>query len=253
MGKRKILDCFPFFNEWDIVELRLNSVDADYHIIQIADMTYQGEEIPDEVINEKYNRLKSLKKNVVVGITKFQHREKNQDWDRDDYQHNDIRNTINLVGAASDDWVIISDCDEIPIIPSILPDDQICTLEMEMFYFNLSRVSTYKWNHAKIGRWELFTDPLIQIRNAGHAHVIKPGGWHFSYFGGPDFIREKVKSFAHREFRQYHTASDEQLQASINGGCLFDGRSLSLVPFNNLDSLPKYLADNLQTKYRHWL
>jgi hypothetical protein len=46
---------------------------------------------------------------------------------------------------------------------------------------------------------------------------IKNGGWHFSYLGGSDQIRYKIKSFSHREYNNRRFTSEEHILGSIEG------------------------------------
>ena len=73
-----IYDCFQYFNEDHIVDLRLNVLDkfVDYFVISESTKTHQGKtkklnSILDESVQAKESRIRSLHKKVIV------HRPKN--------------------------------------------------------------------------------------------------------------------------------------------------------------------------------
>ena len=92
------------------------------------------------------------------------------------------------------------------------------------------------------------------IRWQNNFQYLTKAGWHFSYFGGLDRIRDKLQNFSHAADDMCKAAlakSDEELQKKINEkGDLF-GRGMWQHRESNDPSLPKYFLDNTE-RFRHF-
>ena len=158
--------------------------------------------------------------------------------------------------------------DEIPnphVIGENLPRfyNFIHRLDLDFFYYN---VNSY------VGKWPWGTTvgPMSEYEKCGGSHqarsngyhetkrVIADAGWHFSYFGGPDKIREKVKSFSHSQdqiAKDFFSRTDADLKADIK-----DRRDLYRRPEMNQfehrsagdPRLPKYFLEN-RDKFPHFV
>lgn len=78
--------------------------------------------------------------------------------------------------------------------------------------------------------------------------VIYPAGWHFSYLGGVERIKEKLSAYSHAEYDN-DEVKDGLIANIRNGRDIFDrpDHHFKYVPID--DSFPKELVDN-QDKYR---
>ena len=142
-----VYDCIPFFNELDILNLRLHILDpyVDKFIIEEATVTFSGE--PKELCFEKNKELFApfLSKieyivvdNSPVDVTTHE---------RDKFQKNALER--GLSDASPEDVILLSDVDEIPN-PEVLKEiihhfdkDKIYHLAQRMFYcyLNMEEVS----------------------------------------------------------------------------------------------------------------
>lgn len=120
-----IIDCFMFFNEIEILQLRLKLYYdiVDYFIIIDADKTFQGEykdylfekykdefkEYEDKIIYKKINipSIKYLNENYK------EYKEYENPWKREYYQRDYIRNILDDLECEPDDIISLSDIDEI--------------------------------------------------------------------------------------------------------------------------------------------
>ena len=110
-----IYDCFQYFNEDHIVDLRLNILDqhVDYFVISESTRTHQGE---TKKINFDINKFKKFKKKIIYLVAD----PKKNLLEEHKYGHSVIeqhqRNYImnGLIKAEEDDLILISDSDEIP-------------------------------------------------------------------------------------------------------------------------------------------
>ena len=145
----KVFDCFLFFNELDLLELRLNALDScvDYFVIVESGITFQGEEkeylfeknrsrfakFADKIIHfkvEKYSldfsdlpyiaAPRSVDDEILNAIYKYiddcPHFDKKKEfwWGNDFYQRECIWRALAVANSAPDDLILISDVDEIP-------------------------------------------------------------------------------------------------------------------------------------------
>jgi len=110
----KIYDCFTFFNELDLLKIRLNELNdvVDYFVIVEATKTQTG--IPKKLyFNENKDRYKSFNKKIIHIIVKDMPNIKtNSSWVLENYQRNQILR--GLVDCNDNDIILISDLDEIP-------------------------------------------------------------------------------------------------------------------------------------------
>jgi len=136
-----IYDCFTFFNEYDLLELRLGLLYdiVDYFVICELDVTQSGEKKQYNFEKVKNRYAKYLDKIIYLKETdapslrydKYINTDNaamNGDWSIENYQRNCIMHGLN--NCKQDDLVIISDLDEIPN-PSIFS-----RLMEERVYFN---------------------------------------------------------------------------------------------------------------------
>lgn len=145
--KQMVYDCIPFFNELDILKLRLNILNpiVDRFIIEEATVTFSGE--PKELCFEKNKEMfkEFLPKIEYIVVD-------NSPLDvtthvRDNFQKNALER--GLKGASDEDVIILSDVDEIPnpkVLKKIIAEfdpDRIYHLAQRMFYcfINMEEVS----------------------------------------------------------------------------------------------------------------
>lgn len=145
----KVFDCFIFFNELDLLELRLNVLDScvDYFVIVESAITFQGED--KEFIFEKHrNRFSRFENKIIYfKVEKYAidfsnlpyideprnadekilnkiyrfiddcpHFDKTREfwWGNDFFQRECIWRALAVANPEPDDLIVISDVDEIP-------------------------------------------------------------------------------------------------------------------------------------------
>jgi beta-1,4-mannosyl-glycoprotein beta-1,4-N-acetylglucosaminyltransferase len=113
----KIIDCFTFFNELDLLEIRLKYLSevVDYFVIVEADTSHNGE--PKQMVfRDNMDRYKPfIEKIIYVQIKMENFENKNKvAWKREGYQRNQIKVGIEKLNLSNSDLVLISDVDEIP-------------------------------------------------------------------------------------------------------------------------------------------
>ena len=261
-----VYDCIPFFNELDILNLRLHILDpyVDKFIIEEATVTFSGE--PKELCFEKNKELFApfLSKieyivvdNSPVDVTTHE---------RDKFQKNALER--GLLDASPEDVILLSDVDEIPnpevlkeIIHHLAQRMFYCYLNMEEVSGNLLSitgefpgVARRKWLGTKIfSKKSIPGGGIIELRQASvtapEAVRVENGGWHFGYMGSRqerDVARRigtKVVAAAHQEYNDTDLLAEAK-DRLILGEDLF-GRDAKFTRVEIDESYPLYLREHL--------
>ena len=214
-----IYDCFKYFNEDHIVDLRLNILNkyVDYFVISESTKTHQGK---DKGINFNLNNFPKFKdkiKHVIADYDKELDFVKHTGGESPIEQHQ--RNSLmeGIKDAKPDDLIILSDADEIPDLTMI---DQIKTnkkfiafsQKMYMYKLNLQNMNESNWIGSRLAKKKNITS-MQSLRNLKFKKYpfwrldkmnlqIINGGWHFSFLQTPDQILNKIRSYSHGEFNK---------------------------------------------------
>ena len=219
-----LIDSFLFFNEAELVELRVKYLEklVDYFVVVEANITHQGKKknqnfpkILEDNLKEFSNKIQYHQLNI--DLEKIKNEEswiidniKGDDAHRvDNFQRNYIKTACQKF--SDDDILIISDVDEIPSrekLEFIKSSDfkKIAPVAFEQFLFHID------CNFLRLENWIGSIATTIQICNAYSPQELRrnrnkishfiDAGWSFSSFGGPKKVKEKFEAFAHKEFNQ---------------------------------------------------
>ncbi len=268
-----IYDCFQFFNELDILKIRLHVLSpvVDRFVISEATETFSGLKKPLYYEENKAMFAEFEEKiiHVVVDDTP-----QGGTHERDTFQKNAV--TRGLAGCTDDDIVIFSDLDEIPNPDKIreilqnFQEDKIYHFAQRLFYcyLNMEEVSgsllSYagefegvarkKWIGTKMLSYKLLREQhllLGELRFPERKEIgirVEDGGWHFGYMGGhgeKDIrkrVQEKVVSAAHQEYNSKHVLSNVTDQ--IKDGKDIFGRNAQFVRCEIDESFPAYIREH---------
>jgi beta-1,4-mannosyl-glycoprotein beta-1,4-N-acetylglucosaminyltransferase len=252
----KIIDCFTFYNELDMLTYRLNILNnvVDFFVLVEATHTHVGKVKPLFYQENKHLFEKFNHKIIHVIVDDFPHKypniniEKEEQWINEKFQRNCISRGINKLSLQNNDIITITDLDEIPN-PKVLElmknngiKVSINILEMDFYYYNLNSRLDHLWYHSKILTFEKYKELNIvcdKIRFYS-CPIIKNAGWHLSYFGDDKFIKNKIENFGHQELNIDLFTNQEKIQNRIkNTQDLFD-RPTKLIYINieDNDNLP---------------
>ena len=217
-----LIDSFIFFNEKELVELRIRYLDeiVDAFVIVEANITHQGKKkdwnfpkllkgslkefsskIHYHQINIDPNKIKSEESFIIDNI-------KGDDaWRNENFQRNYIKEACK--NFSNKDILIISDVDEIPskeklkFIESC--DFKIIApvvFEQYLFHLNCNFLKLESWLGSIVTTIQLCNDysPNQHRRDRNKISHFNNAGWSFSSFGSPEKVKEKLESIAHREF-----------------------------------------------------
>ncbi len=283
-----IYDCFTFFNELDLLEIRLNILNdyVDKFVLVEATKTHQGKDKPLFFEQNKNRYKKFLDKIIHIVVDDMPEYNGNNSWELERFQRNAIQRGLKT--ANQNDIIIISDIDEIPDLSKIdfshLNRNTFYIFRQRMFYYfincmNNAQNGNYRWCGSVLYKYSpeiypqqirnlsiklqgLFSDKLIYkiiaffnklklVYSKGwKLKFIKDGGWHFSYLGGVEMIIKKIESFAHTEYNKETFKDAKSIEDAINNGKDIFGRNFSykFVPLD--DTFPEYILKN-QNLYQH--
>ena len=217
--KKTVYDTFSFFNEFDILDIRLHELDSvvDKFVLAESTFTHAGKPKPlyFEENKERYAPFLSKIVSITWGDTY------GTPWDREFAQRDQARRA--LVNCTPDDIIIISDVDEIPSKESILRyriKNGIMALSQKMCYYYLNCSHNEPWNMGKVMPYSMLTETLSNFRwfNKKSYPLLENAGWHFSYMGGVKRVKEKIESFSHQEFNSSEYTAEEILAKRIENG-----------------------------------
>ena len=233
-------DCFLFFDECDILELRLATLDSavDVFVLVEAKSTHSGRPKPLFFRNERERFSPWLHKirHVVVD-----HLDASNSWEREVINRNAI--SRGLRDARPEDLVFVSDCDEIWRPEKKLTLVDACKAarfqqQLHYYFLNLRRVGP-PWRRGTVRtRFKDFVDAQSLRMDAG-TKQIEDGGWHFSYVGDAKKIVAKLKSFSHTEYSSGHWTDAARIEALVRSGRdLFD-RDVEFATIDVDESFPR--------------
>lgn len=266
---RLVYDCFPVYNEFDLVRLRLDTLKgvADTSIGVVASLTHAGKDNP---------HLQTWVDHAWDDLMLYVH------WERDNRdgipatRRREMRQRNAIVQALESlrhtqrpmnhDIVLISDADEIPhpdLVRALkedgIPEGMVVVFRQRLCYYDLNTTQGYIWNGTRAVRWDDLQALSAHIVRYGlgaqdvHYPVYamaQPAGWHLSYFGGPERVREKLTNFLHQELVNDENTQPEAIAERIAAGKDIYGREEYKWQVEQTDDVPPpVLADPARWNY----
>jgi len=267
---RKIYDCFPFFNEYDLLELRLTECydHTDYFVIAESNKTFTGNPKPYN-LEENWDRFKKFQDKIIY-IKVDDMPDTDNPWAREHHQRNALAR--GLTSATDNDIVILSDCDELmrPRTLDILRNDfdhRMWYLKHPMFYFKLNYLmikpsgNLYSTNPVALLKTDFsnhFQNNFQHLRsynrnapddyNTNTVRTIQHAAWHFTYLGDRNNLDLKFSSYSHTESQPLvgKLDIDEMISKNINWD---QGSVFTYVKIDNY--YPKTVINNLEKWSNH--
>ena len=255
----KIFDCFMYFDEEMILDLRLNILNGhvDYFIIVESRYNHKGERRKLLFNKEKFIKYRDKIIYLVHDEVPSKVKKINEEDDEKTQNHKYIMNALyrenaqrnyiinGLNNANNEDIILISDVDEIPKIDKFDFDkvnNKIILFRQDMFYykFNLC-LPNFKWAGTKACRKKDLLSPqwLRNIKEKKYPFfrldtffsdkkyidikIVNDGGWHFSNIKTAKAIEHKLKSYLHhKEFDDVPLSIKEIDQLVQNKKAIYD-------------------------------
>ena len=284
--KPRVYDMFPFFNELELLEIRLNELDPVVDVFILAEARYTFQKKPKELVFEKNKDrfakfLPKIRHVIVDELPGFFYKWRRPDaWVVSDYQKGQV--VRGLHDAQVGDTLIFSDVDEIPkasAVYSATGKAGITVFEQRLYAYYLNNICidydthgiecVAQYNRDGLGWWRgsVMMDyadfakigqsikkmRLLHDRPEPEVTVMKDSGWHFTSIGDVEKIALKLESYEHSEANTDENKNPESMRRRIREGksIFMDNKSLhKIVPLDA--TFPQYLVDN-RDRFQHVL
>ena len=257
-----IYDCFQYFNEDHILDLRFSILNTkvDYFIISESTKTHQGK---NKRLNFDINNFGKFKHKIKYIVADYQ---KKIDFENhtggesliEQHQRNSLSEGI--VNANDNDLIILSDSDEFPDLTKlnqIKKNAKFIAFSQTMFMYklNLQNLNESSWIGSKMSLKKNFPTPQ-ELRNLKFKEypfwrvdkiklqTIK-GGWHFSYLQKPSDIAKKIRSYSHGEFNKNNITDEKEIEKKIANNEDIFGRGIKLQKIDIDNHYPIFIQNNV--------
>jgi len=281
-----------------LLDLRLNTLNkfVDKFVIVESSYTHSGKDKKLLFDINKYSKFKDKINYIVLkdqpkGIEQINKEDSDLDITNKEIMNalrreNLQRDTIakGLEDAKYDDWILISDLDEIPDLRNINFEsvkNKIIFFKQKVFYYKLNlELKTLRWIGSRACRKEDLKSPqwlrnlkdkiypkwrldiIFSKKRYNNIFFIENGGWHFSFVKKPEDIEKKLKSYLHHREYDLDPLGIENIKNLINSkSVIYDhrvdqtqykfsgGQKLEKI---DVKFLPDHVSSN-QDKYLEWL
>jgi len=239
-----IYDCFTFFNEIELLKIRLEEMKHENITHVLIESNYTFSNKSKRLYFDEINFLFS--EYNIKHFIQLDSPNTGNPWDNEKSQRNYISKALIELGANDEDTIIISDVDEIPKLSSIVNYNtgEVTTslnLDTYRYYLNLLE-GKQNWGMPRVLKYKnLKQSTPDAIRQSGYNNIIENAGWHFSYIGNPEKIKYKIDSFSHQELNKKEFI--EKIDYKFDKGqSLFGDDFWTFVDIN--EELPIFLQNN---------
>ena len=242
----KIYDCFMYFDEDLILDLRLNILDkfVDYFVIVESIFTHRGEK---RNLKFNINKFKKFESKIIYLVydqepsqiekivSKDTEDEKSRKYIMNAlFRENAQRNFINraLNNLDNEDVILVSDVDEIPNLKGINFEEKkskIILFKQDMLYYKFNlKLPNLAWTGTKACKKRYFksaqwlrnvkdrkypfyrVDTYFSEKKYINCEFIENGGWHFTNIKTANQIKQKLESYLHHiEFDKNPLSAEE--------------------------------------------
>ena len=287
-----------FFDEEMLLDLRLNILDefVDKFVIVESSYTHSGKEKKLIFDINKYSKFKEKINYIILKDPPKGIEEISSNDSEDEISRKEILNALKrenlqrdailngLKDADSNDWIIVSDLDEIPDLTKVNFNNiknKIIFFKQRVFYYKLNlELKTLRWIGTKACRKKYLKSPqwlrnikdkiypkwrldiLFSEKKYNDIFFIENGGWHFSFVKKPEDIEKKLRSYLHHREYDIDPLGLDKIKNFINSkSVIYDhrvdqtqnkfggGQKLEKI---DLELLPKHISSN-KVKYLDWL
>ena len=234
-----IYDCFMYFDEDLLLDLRLNALDkyVKKFVITEATYTHNGSKKKLNFDIQNFSKFKNKIEYIIVdkqppNIKELDEKDSSQIREeklilngmaRDYFQRESLNK--GLENLNEEDLIIISDLDEIPNLKNLnlnKINNNIIIFQQKMFYYKFNLLyDKFIWAGSKAVKYKNFISPqwLRNVKSKKYSswridtffskikysnlYYINDGGWHFTCIRSPEDLEKKLLNFAHHyEFEQ---------------------------------------------------
>jgi beta-1,4-mannosyl-glycoprotein beta-1,4-N-acetylglucosaminyltransferase len=243
---KKIIECLPFFNELDLLEMRMEITSSyvDFWVISESNKTFSEIDKPLYLKQNIDSRFSKFKDRII----RVEYECKSGPWWNEFESRNSLGRYV-LENFKDDDIVILSDCDEIPDYRKIdLNQNLPIIIETLGYYYYLNCKQSSDFRIVSMFPVKYLKEiEMYRMRACAgmDVPVIEKAGWHWSFLGGPEKISEKIKAYAHQDFNLPEYSSVDKIEERLlNFTDIFD-RNMEYKIVEIDESFPDYVRNNL--------
>jgi predicted O-methyltransferase YrrM len=247
-GARRVYDAFVFFNELELLEVRLHELAdvVDRFVLVESPLTYSGKPKPLH-FDLSRGRFAPFLERIAHVVVEDVPRPATP-FEREAHQRDAIAR--GLKDCHPDDLVLVSDVDEIPRAGAVRAGGPgVRVLAQRLAYYFLDTACPEPWCGTRLLSYADF------LRRGGAqavrhtpGEVVPDAGWHFSFMGGAERIREKLGAYAHVELASFADAGHVRDRLRDLGD-LFN-RGIRWAPVSP-DTLPAHVLHN-RDRFAGW-
>lgn len=280
----KVFDVFTFFNEYDLLEMRLEMLDQyvdQFVLIECVTtfsrnpkplyfeenkqrfkkylhkihhhITYNPPESYEDLQSRILNESDELEKQICIqALTSTNVPKGELHWLNEFYQKECIRRAIENAGAEDNDLIFVTDLDEFwnPNLDykNYIDDHSIYKLRQLVYSGYINVRSSENWAGTLLTKYKNIKGSCLNhLRTPSKTPYvyIDNGGWHFTFMGGSDQVKLKLESYGHQEY------NNDKIKNNVEN-LLKEGRDvLGRNEFSfwlDESELPRYLIEN-KSKY----
>ena len=229
----KIFDCFMFYDEEMLLDVRLNILDKYINKFVIVESTYTHSGKKRDLVFD-IKKFSKFKDKIIYHVVdrKPKGLEEVNVYDTDHIKENKVimnavrfengqRHAIGslLKSAEANDQIIISDLDEIPNLDNVNFTNiksKIILFRQKMFYYKFNLIlENMVWCGSKSCKMKNFLfpqwlreikdkkyplwriDTIFSNKKYNNVYFVENGGWHFTNIKTPEEIDKKLRSYMH--------------------------------------------------------
>jgi len=279
----KIFDCFMYFDEEVVLDVRLNTLNefVDYFVIVESKFTHKGDPRNLKFNHKKFEKFKDKiiyvvyeqePKEIEIINSNDSENEKSRKYIfnaiyRENGQRNHIEKGLEL--ANQNDIILISDVDEIPNLLDVnlnKINEKIILFKQDMFYYKFNLyLPNLIWTGTKGCRRKNMINPqwLRNVKDRKYPFYridtifsknkyksikyINTGGWHFTNIKTAKEIEHKLKSYLHHREFDVQPLSVEEIDKIIkNKQAIYDLKvDKKVTKIGNGNALEKFEISKL--------
>ena len=262
-----LIDCFLYFNETDILDIRFHELNdiVDKFVIVESTITFSGKSksLNFEKVKNRFKPYLNKIEYIIIDNIPPQPTSTEIEY----FQRNSMLNALN--NCKDNDIIMFSDLDEIPNAKDVIKYstyDGLTTFISYLYYYylnckgELTDIGTQMISYGLIKKFNLKPRELRDRLTRKNILLEFPisyqklySGWHFSYTGGADTIIAKIEASAHVEKNLPKFKDKKYLKECMkNGQDIYQRKNVTFefVPID--DSFPIWVREN-QNQLSHMI
>ena len=245
----KIIDCFMYFDEDMMLDIRLNILNKYVSNFIICEAAFNHKGLPKK-LNFNINNFSKFKNKITYIVVEKQPSNLRQIKDgdskkvkdsvildnslnRENFQRNSLAKKLNYF--SDEDLILINDIDEIPNLENFKCKNKITIFKQKMFYYKFNLIYPgFVWFGSKICKKKHLQSPqwLRNIKSKKYplwrpdvffsrkkyydVGLIENGGWHFTNIKNAKDIDHKMRNFLHHHEYEESGMNVQSITKNIN-------------------------------------